>query len=861
MKETYNPQQIEEKWQKIWEEKKLYEVSEDLDKEKYYVLEMFPYPSGRIHMGHVRNYTIGDVIARYKRTRGFNILHPIGWDAFGLPAENAAIQRGVHPAKWTYENIAQMKEQLKRLGFSYDWSREIATCDPSYYKWEQMVFTRMFERGLAYKKSSVVNWCPSCETVLANEQVIVSSAALPEPQFGSGGNEKLAPDGNQENGKCWRCDSEVQLKEMEGWFFRITDYTEELLEFIEKLKDGWPERVLAMQRNWIGKSTGAEIDFPLEEKIDAAASLRIFTTRPDTVFGVTFMCIAPEHPLSEKLVRGKPQEKEALRFINTIKKQSDVERVGEGAKKDGVFTGSYCINPFNRERVPIYIANFVLMGYGTGIVMSVPAHDQRDFEFAKEYGLSIEVVIQPVVVGAIHELPLLDNMEHAYEESGVMANSGEFSGLPSESGKEKIIEYVESKGFGKRTVNFRLRDWGISRQRYWGAPIPIVYCDTCGAVPVPDEELPVELPLAVEFTGKGGSPLTKLESFIKTKCPNCGKEARRETDTMDTFVESSWYFLRYASPDFDEGMFEKMKVEYWLPVDQYIGGIEHAILHLLYSRFYTKVLRDLGMSKLDEPFSNLLTQGMVIKDGVKMSKSVGNIVDPDDMIQKYGADTVRIFMLFAAPVQKDLDWSDEGIEGAYRFLNRVWRLVYDSGRQIEDSVRNVETPSMASLQGQSKEFLIKIHKTIKKVTDDLERFQFNTAIAAIMELLNDTYRFKSDESCNAYVLRDAVEAIVRLLYPMAPHFSEEIWESLGKGETLVDKPWINWDRQLVESAAITIVLQVNGKVRGQAVMDPDSGQEEMEQAALSDEKVKNYIAGKEIKKVIVVPGKLVNIVV
>jgi leucyl-tRNA synthetase len=835
MKDNYNPQEIEEKWQKSWERKRLYDAFEDPKKEKYYVLEMFPYPSGRIHMGHVRNYTIGDVIARYKRTRGLNVLHPIGWDAFGLPAENAAIQHGVHPARWTNENISQMREQLKRLGFSYDWTREIATCDPSYYKWEQMVFTRMFERGLAYKKSSIVNWCPSCETVLANEQV--------------------------EEGRCWRCKSEVQAKEMEGWFFKITDYAEELLEWTERLKEGWPERVLAMQRNWIGKSTGAEIDFPLEGAIDGETSLRVFTTRPDTVFGVTFMCIAPEHPLSERLVRGKPQEEEVLGFIERIKRQSDAERVAEGTRKEGVFTGSYCINPFNGERVPIFIANFVLMEYGTGIIMCVPAHDQRDFEFAKEYGLPIRVVIQPV--GEIHEPPLRpDDMKSAYEEPGVMVNSGGFSGLPSEVGKERIIEYVESKGIGKRKVNYRLRDWGISRQRYWGAPIPIIYCDVCGTVPVPDEDLPVELPLDVEFTGKGGSPLARIEGFVNTRCPRCGGDAKRETDTMDTFVESSWYFLRYASPDFDKGMFDRERVGYWLPVDQYIGGIEHAILHLLYARFYTKVLRDLGMCDLDEPFSNLLTQGMVIKDGAKMSKSLGNIVDPDDMIRKYGADTVRVFMLFAAPVQKDLDWSDEGIEGAYRFLNRVWRLVHDFRMRISESgVVDSSIPKSEVQDPQSRGLLIKVHKTIKKVTDDLERFQFNTAIAAIMELLNAALRFEPGGDHDMLVLREAVQAVVRLLYPMAPHIAEELWESLGHDESLVDKPWMEWDRELVESAAITVVLQVNGKVRSQVLMDPDSTEEEMREAAFSDEKVKTYISGKEIKKVIVVPKKLVNIVV
>ncbi|MER3446182.1 MAG: leucine--tRNA ligase [Candidatus Dadabacteria bacterium] len=830
MEVSYDPQWIEQKWQEIWNEKRVYEVSEDPSREKYYVLEMFPYPSGRIHMGHVRNYTIGDVVARYKRAMGFKVLHPIGWDAFGLPAENAAIERGIHPAKWTYQNIAQMKEQLKRLGFSYDWTREVTTCDPSYYKWEQMVFIRMLERGLAYKKASVVNWCPSCETVLANEQV--------------------------EDERCWRCKSEVEQKEMEGWFFKITDYAEELLDWIEKLKDRWPERVLAMQKNWIGKSTGVEIDFPLEEEIDGETSLRIFTTRPDTVFGVTFMSLAPEHPLSEVLAKGKPQDKGVLEFIHRVRGQTGIERVSEEAKKEGVFTGAYCINPFNGERVPIYIANFVVMEYGTGVIMCVPAHDQRDFEFAKEYGLPIKVVIQPEG----QELNPED-MKNAYEEPGIMVDSGEFSGLPSEIGKEKVIEYIESKGFGKRQINYRLRDWGISRQRYWGAPIPIVYCEGCGVVPVPDKDLPVELPLDVEFTGKGGSPLSKVEGFVRVMCPKCGRDGKRETDTMDTFVESSWYFLRYASPDYDKGMFDGEKVKYWLPVDQYIGGIEHAILHLLYARFYTKVLRDLGMCDLDEPFLNLLTQGMVIKDGAKMSKSLGNIVDPDDMIAKYGADTVRIFMLFASPVQKDLDWSDEGIEGAYRFLNRVWRLVYDSRKRIADSGKNVETPLMESLGAQSRELLIRVHKTIKKVTDDLERFQFNTAVAAIMELLNAVSRFEPNGCEDMVILRESVEAIVRLLYPMAPHISEELWESLGHAESLVDKPWMEWDREIVGSAEMTIVIQVNGKVRSQVLMDPDSDEEEIKQAAFSDERVKSYIAGKEIKRVIVVPKKLVNIVV
>ncbi|KAB2835420.1 MAG: leucine--tRNA ligase [Candidatus Dadabacteria bacterium] len=828
MKESYKPEQIEKKWRDIWDEGKVYEVRAEKDREKYYVLEMFPYPSGRIHMGHVRNYTIGDVVARYKRPRGYNVLHPIGWDAFGLPAENAAIARGVHPAAWPYDNIEQMKAQLKQLGFSYDWTREIATCDPAYYKWEQMVFTRMYEKGLAYRKSTTVNWCPSCETVLANEQV--------------------------EDGLCWRCGSVVEQKIMEGWFFKTTEYTDELLDYTEKLKDGWPERVLAMQKNWIGKSTGAEIEFPLTVPAGGRDRLSIFTTRPDTVFGVTYMSIAPEHPLAVELIKGKPEEKEALKFIKRVSKQSSIERIAEGAKKEGVFTGSCAVNPFNGNRVPIYLANFVLFEYGTGIIMCVPAHDQRDFEFAKEYGLPIVPVIEPEGAHLRAE-----DMTGAYEEPGVMVNSGQFSGLPSEEGKTKVIEYIEEKGIGERRVNYRLRDWGISRQRYWGAPIPIVYCDKCGIVPVPDKDLPVELPLDIEFTGKGGSPLSKAESFVNTVCPRCGGKARRETDTMDTFVESSWYFLRYASPHYEEGMFDKKEVGYWLPVDRYIGGIEHAILHLLYARFYTKVLRDLGMCDLDEPFTNLLTQGMVIKDGAKMSKSVGNIVDPDDMIKKYGADTVRLFMLFAVPVQKDLDWSDEGIEGAFRFLSRLWRLISDRFPRIE-GLRG-KTPDVSKLSGAGKDLLTKVHKTIKKVTDDLEKFQFNTAIAAVMELLNDTSRFESSGGEDDKVVRESVEAMVRLLYPIAPHVTEELWHELGHKNSLVDEPWIEWNKELVAGAAITVVVQVNGKVRAQLSMDADVSDEDMREAAFADEKVKSYLAGKEPKKVFVVPKKIVNIVV
>lgn len=826
MKESYKPHEIEKKLQDAWDEKRLYEVRAERGKDKYYVLEMFPYPSGRIHMGHVRNYTIGDVIARFKRTMGYNVLHPIGWDAFGLPAENAAIERGVHPAKWTYENIAQMKAQLKKLGYSYDWTREIATCDPAYYKWEQMVFTRMYEKGLAYRKSTTVNWCPSCETVLANEQV--------------------------EDGYCWRCGSEVVQKEMEGWFFKTTAYTDELLEFTEKLKDGWPERVLAMQKNWIGKSTGAEIEFPLEEPAGGEKSLGIFTTRPDTVFGVTYMAIAPEHPLAAALIKGKPEEEKAAEFIKRVIRQTSLERIAEGAKKEGVFTGSYAVNPFNGARVPIYIANFVLYAYGTGIIMSVPAHDQRDFEFAAEYGIPVIPVIAPEGTDLKAE-----DMTEAYEEPGVMINSGQFTGLPSEDGKQKIIEYAEEKGFGKRQINYRLRDWGISRQRYWGTPIPMVYCDACGTVPVPDKDLPVELPLDIEFSGKGGSPLAKTGSFVNTTCPECGGPARRETDTMDTFVESSWYFLRYASPHFGEGIFDRAEVDYWLPVDQYIGGIEHAILHLLYARFFTKALRDLGFCGLDEPFSNLLTQGMVIKDGAKMSKSLGNIVDPDDMIARFGADTVRVFMLFAAPVQKDLDWSDEGIEGAFRFLGRLWRLIYDRFERIKNAQ---VPPDPAAVSEAGKGLRVKVHKTIKKVTGDLEKFQFNTAIAAVMELLNDTSRFEPEGKGDVSVLRESIEAMVRLLYPIAPHVTEELWAELGYGETLVDKPWPAWDKGLVAGAAITVVVQINGKVRAQLSLESDVTEEDMKEAAFADEKIQGHLDGKEPRKVIVVPKKLVNIV-
>ena len=646
MKKKYNPQAIEAKWQAQWEQNKAFRVVEDPDRNKYYLLEMFPYPSGRIHMGHVRNYTIGDVVARYKRMRGFNVLHPMGWDAFGMPAENAAMANKVHPARWTYDNIDYMRTQLKRLGFSYDWDRELATCDPTYYKWEQLFFLKMWEKGLVYRRRSLVNWCNQCQTVLANEQVVGE-------------------------GQCWRCDQPVQGKELEQWFFRITQYADELLSWCERLP-GWPEKVLTMQRNWIGKSFGTEIDFPLE---DGSEKLTVFTTRPDTLYGATFMSLAVEHPLVQKLCLNTPQEDKVKTFVKKVqglnrRPDSDVD-----LEKEGVFTGAFCINPLTQEKMPIFLANFVLMGYGTGAVMAVPTHDQRDFEFAHKYDLPLRVVIQPD-----GEEPLTpETMKEAYEGPGKLVNSGLFNGQDNEAAKMAVTRYLEEKGEGREKVQYRLRDWGVSRQRYWGAPIPMIYCDRCGIVPVREEDLPVLLPLEAEITPAGGSPLPLLKEFVETICPKCAGPGRRETDTMDTFVESSWYFDRYACPDYTQGPLDSNRVDYWMPVDQYIGGIEHAVLHLLYSRFFTKVLRDLGWLKVDEPFLNLLTQGMVIKDGSKMSKSKGNVVDPDALIQKYGADTVRLFCLFASPPDRDLEWSDQGVEGSFRFLHRFWNLVLDCG--------------------------------------------------------------------------------------------------------------------------------------------------------------------------------------
>ena len=823
----YNPAEIEQKWQKRWDETGLFSVKEDPSKPKYYCLEMFPYPSGRIHMGHVRNYSIGDVVARFMRMNGYNVLHPMGWDAFGLPAENAAIKHGVHPAKWTYENIDYMKRQLKKLGFSYDWDREIATCEEEYYRWEQKIFIEMLERGLAYRAKAPVNWCDKCHTVLANEQVV--------------------------GGKCWRCGSEVVTKELEQWFFKITAYADELLEGLKKLEGKWPQKVLVMQENWIGKSYGAEIEFEIE---GLGKSLKIFTTRPDTVYGVTFMSVAPEHPIVDELIAFSDDPEKTRAEVERLRKQPKSARLLEEFEKEGVFTGAYCINPFTKERVPVFVANFVLYEYGTGAVMAVPAHDQRDFEFAKKYGLPIKVVIQP-------EGETLDpeTMTEAYEGDGYLVNSGPFTGMFSQEAKKAIIEYMEKEGFGKGTVSYRLRDWLISRQRYWGAPIPVVYCDKCGVVPVPEDQLPVKLPKDAPFTG-AGNPLEKVEEFVNTTCPKCGGPAKRETDTMDTFVESSWYYMRFCSPKCDTGPFDKEAVSYWMPVDQYIGGVEHAVLHLLYSRFYTRVLRDLGYVDFDEPFAALLTQGMVLKDGRKMSKSFGNVVDPDDMIEKYGADTVRLFLLFAAPPEKDLEWSDQGIDGCYRFLNRLWRLVASR----VDLLAKVEGDfDYDSLSDAAKGLVKLTHRLIKKITEDVKSFKFNTAIAALMEYVNEASdlegRIDWQSQSDLSAVKSCFANLCLLISPFVPHFADELWELLGNEGFTLEQPWPSYNPDWVKQERITLILQVNGKVRGKVEVQPGLSKEELEKIALENERVKKWIEGKRVVKVIVVPDKLVNVVV
>jgi len=828
--EPYDPQHVETKWQKIWADSKVFKVAPDPDKPKYYVLEMFPYPSGRIHMGHVRNYSIGDVVARFKRMQGANVLHPMGWDAFGLPAENAAIKQHTHPAKWTYENIATMRAQLKRLGYSYDWDRELATCHPAYYRWEQLFFLKFLEAGLAYRKNAPVNWCPSCHTVLANEQV--------------------------EEGLCWRCDSVVEQRELTQWFLRITDYAQELLDWLDKLP-GWPERVLTMQRNWIGKSVGCEIDFALEEKAGNTGSIRVFTTRPDTLYGATFMSLAAEHPLVEQLIAGKPQADAVREFCTRVRNMDRIVRGAEDLEKEGVFTGAFCLNPVTGERMPIWVANFVLMTYGTGAVMAVPAHDQRDFEFCRKYGLPLKVVINPA--GETLEAAA---MTAAYADPGTMANSGEFTGLANEEGKTRVAEHLEARGLGKRTVHWRLRDWNISRQRYWGAPIPVVHCEQCGVVPVPESELPVLLPLDAKVRPDGKSPLPETESFLKAVCPKCGGPARRETDTMDTFVESSWYFLRYCCAREDQEAFNQ-DAKYWMNVDQYIGGIEHAILHLMYSRFFVKALRDFGYVSPDlhEPFKNLLTQGMVLKDGSKMSKSKGNVVDPDLMIGKYGADTVRLFCLFAAPPEKDMEWTDQGIEGASRFLNRLWRLADEllPGLSAAGPCADFTPAEPAARDLRRKE-----HETADKMARDLtDKFQFNTAIAAAMELVNALYLAKDDlvrSEEGRLALSSALSTVLVCLSPVCPHVCEELWSQMGYHRPLAAEPWPRVAAEALAREVLTVVVQVCGKVRGRVEVPAGAGEEELRAAALAEPNVAKHLEGKTLRKVVVVPGKLVNVV-
>ena len=801
----YNPNKVEAKWQKIWNDNNQYKTDINGDKPKYYALEMFPYPSGKIHMGHVRNYSIGDVVARFKKMEGYNVLHPMGWDSFGLPAENAAIKHGIHPHGWTMENIEDMKGQLKLLGLSYDWDREIATSTKEYYKFTQEIFLKFLENGLAYKKKSFVNWCPSCQTVLANEQVV--------------------------NGQCDRCDTEVIKKDLEQWYLKITDYAEKLLQDIDKL-DGWPEKVKTMQKNWIGKSTGAEIEF----KIDGLdKNITVYTTRPDTVYGVSYMVLAPEHDLVKELVKGTEYETSVNEFINKTSKMTEIERNSTETEKEGMFIGHYVINPLTNKKVPLWIANYVLVDYGTGAVMAVPAHDDRDKDFATKYDLEFIEVI---------------------DEDGKMINSEEFNGINSNEAFNKIVEKIEKENIGRKTVNYRLRDWLISRQRYWGCPIPVVYCDCCGIVPVDKKDLPVLLPTDVEFTGKGESPLTTSKEFTTTTCPKCGKEAKREVDTMDTFMDSSWYFLRYIDPKNTEKPFDKELVDKWMSVDQYIGGVEHAILHLLYARFFTKAFKDMGMLSFDEPFKNLLTQGMVLKDGTKMSKSKGNVVSPIEIINEYGADTARLFVLFAAPPERDLDWSEQGVEGCFRFLNRVYRLVEElSSIAKEDQELN-------ELSKEDKAMRFTIHSTLKKVTEDLsEKFGFNTAISALMELINEMYKYKELENKNNYVIKEGIETIITILSPFAPHIGEELWQMIGKEGSIFDISWPKYDETALVKDEIEVVVQINGKVRGKLSISSNVSKEEMEKIATEDEKIKSLIEGKEIVKIVAVPKKLVSIVV
>ncbi len=867
MEQRYQPRSVEPKWQAFWEENNAFRVKKDTSKEKYYLLEMFPYPSGKIHIGHVRNYTIGDVVARYKRMKGFHVIHPMGWDAFGMPAENAAINNKTHPAVWTYENINVMREQLKKMGFSYDWDREIATCHPEYYKWEQWLFLKMLEKDMAYRKESYVNWCKKCQTVLANEQV--------------------------EQDKCWRCSKTVQQKKMWQWFFKITDFAEDLLLHCDKLP-GWPDKVTMMQKNWIGRSIGSELKFQIHGRNE---DIVVFTTRPDTVFGATFMCLAPEHPLVESLSNGSDQEEQIKAFVEKISNQ---ERSAEGLEKyekEGVFTGAYCINPATGKKIPVYTANFVLMEYGTGAIMSVPAGDQRDFDFARKYNLEIIPVVQPE-----GEVSDGSPMEAAYTGEGVIVNSDEFNGLKSSDAMDIMTEWLEKKGRGKKTVSFRLRDWGISRQRYWGAPIPVIHCPGCGVVPVPEADLPIRLPEDVNLPEKGGSPLAELDYFAKAECPQCNRrDAKRDTDTMDTFVESSWYYLRYCSPRFDKGMFDPDEVKYWAPVDQYIGGVEHAVLHLLYSRYFMRVLNRLGMIDFKEPFTRLLTQGMVCKETmacpehgflfpeevqknskgdlecvkcssgvelgrvIKMSKSKKNVVDPNELLEKYGADIIRLFSLFAAPPERDLEWNEEGVEGSSRFVNRVWRLALECVEKI-DGFEPYRGAAKDLSSASAKGLYIKANQTIKKVTDDIDQsFHFNTAISAVMELVNDLYGVDLDSASDEQkkVILFSLENVILLLSPIVPHFCEEVFQQMGNKRSVLDMSWPQYRKDSLKTDEVLVVVQVNGKLRSKFTMTAGSDENMIKETALADEKIKKYIKDKKLKRVIVVRKRqtLVNIVV
>jgi leucyl-tRNA synthetase len=828
MKEDYNFGRIEKKWQKSWEEKCAFAFREEPQKTKYYCLEMYPYPSGRIHMGQVRNYAIGDVIARFKMMKGLNVIHPIGWDALGMPAENAAITQGIHPQKWTLGNISHMKKQLKRLGFSYDWSREVNTCLPEYYKWNQWIFLKMLEKGLAYRKKSWINWCSSCQTVLANEQVIGE--------------------------KCWRCDTNVTQKDMEQWFLRITDYAEELLSGHDALEK-WPEHVLLMQKNWIGKSTGGHISFPIE---DSSGSIDVFTTRVDTIFGATFMALSPEHPLVMELIAGSSQEDRSREWIEKSVAEQRMRKDPEEMEKQGVDTEKKAINPYTGEKIPIWVSNYVLMEYGSGAIMAVPAHDQRDFEFAQKYDLPIRVVIVP------EKDTSPEALVEAYEGTGYVANSADYTGLPSTEASEKMIQYAEKKGFGQKRILYRLRDWGISRQRYWGTPIPVIYCPTCGIVGVPYDDLPVTLPPDVEFSGEEGSPLENAQSFVQVKCPKCGEEARRETDTMDTFFDSSWYYFRYCSPKEDKLPFDPQPADYWLPVDLYIGGVEHAILHLIYARFFCKFFRDHGLTNIDEPFPRLLAQGMVTKDGAKMSKSKGNVVDPDDMVKDYGADTVRLYILFASPPEKEFAWNEKGIEGCYRFLNRIWFFFQENKDLLFEGFSNEESDLSAGAD-KSHRLRIKMHQTIRKVSEDIEkRYHLNTAISSIMELFNLIKAEKdglTQSSTGKKLLKEAVEKMTLLLSPFAPHLCEELWEHLGYQTLVAQTPWPSYDPELAKEERVTIVVQINGKLRDKFEVERDEEEEKLKEIALGVDKIRHFLGDKKVRHLIIIKNKLINIVV